>query len=156
MKTFLFAAAIAACLTAAPPDPVVWKLQDLSSTSVKAGTRFNLKLLAAVQRGWHLYSLKPIAEGPIPTRIWIAEGQPFSLAGAVQSPEPQVVQDPTFGMEVELFESDTMFTLPVRVAPGAPLGAQKLIVSASYQSCNSQICLTPKTVQVELPITVGK
>jgi len=156
MKTLLFAAAIAACLAAAPADPVAWKLQDLSAAPIRAGGRFNLKLLATVQQGWHLYSLKPMAEGPIPTRIWIAEGQPFSLAGAVQSPEPQVVQDATFGMEVEVFEGDLQFTLPVRVAPGTPVGAQKLVVSASYQSCNNQICLPPKTVKVELPITVGK
>jgi thiol:disulfide interchange protein DsbD len=156
MKTLLFAAAITACLAAAPADPVAWKLQDLSAAPIRAGGRFNLKLLATVQQGWHLYSLKPMAEGPIPTRIWIAEGQPFSLAGAVQSPEPQVVQDATFGMEVEVFEGDLQFTLPVRVAPGTPVGAQKLVVSASYQSCNNQICLPPKTVKVELPITVGK
>ena len=115
MKTLLFAAAIAACLAAAPADPVAWKLQDLSAAPIKAGARLNLKLLATVQQGWHLYSLKPMAEGPIPTRIWIAEGQPFSLAGAVQSPEPQVVQDATFGVEVEVFEGDLQFTLPVRV-----------------------------------------
>ena len=156
MKTLLFAAAIAACLAAAPADPVAWKLQDLSAAPIRAGGRFNLKLLATVQQGWHLYSLKPMAEGPIPTRIWIAEGRPFSLAGAVQSPGPQVVQDATFGMEVEVFEGDLQFTLPVRVAPGTPVGAQKLVVSASYQSCNNQICLPPKTVKVELPITVGK
>jgi len=156
MKALLFAAAIGVCLVAAPPDPVAWKLLDVPAASIKAGARVNLKLLAAVQKGWHLYSLKPMAEGPIPTRIRIAEGQPFSLAGAVQSPEPQVVQDATFGMEVELFEGDTVFTLPVRVATGVPLGAQTLVVSASYQSCNNQICLPPKTVRVELPITVGK
>ena len=156
MKTLLFAAAIAACLAAAPADPVAWKLQDLSAAPIKAGARLNLKLLATVQQGWHLYSLKPMAEGPIPTRIWIAEGQPFSLAGAVQSPEPQVVQDATFGVEVEVFEGDLQFTLPVRVAIGTPVGAQKVVVSASYQSCNDQICLPPKTVKVELPVTIAR
>ena len=88
-------AAIAALLQAAPPDPVAWKLQNPPAAPVKPGARFNVKLLAAVQEGWHLYSLKPMAEGPVPTRIWLAEGQPFSLAGAVQAPEPQVMQDPT-------------------------------------------------------------
>jgi hypothetical protein len=37
-----------------------------------------------------MLSLRPMAEGPIPTRIWIAGSQHFSLAGAVQSPEPPV------------------------------------------------------------------
>lgn len=155
MRKLLLAVTMAACLVAAPADPVAWKLSPLAAP-VKAGARFSVKLLAEVQEGWHLYSLKPMAEGPVPTRIWIAEGQPFSLAGAVQSPDPQVMQDATFGMEVELYEGEAGFTLPVRVASSAPQGAQKLVVSASYQSCNNKLCLPPKTVKVELPITIGK
>jgi len=156
MKKLFFAAAMAACLAAAPADPVAWKLQNPPAAPVKAGARFNVKLLAEVQDGWHLYSLKPMVEGPIPTRIWIAEGQPFSLAGAVQAPDAQVMQDASFGMEVELYEGEAVFTLPVRVASGAAPGAQKLVVSASYQSCNNKLCLPPKTVKVEVPITIGK
>jgi DsbC/DsbD-like thiol-disulfide interchange protein len=155
MKKLFFTAVMAARLAAAPADPVAWKLQA-PSAPVKAGARFSVKLLAAVQEGWHLYSLKPMAEGPVPTRIWIAEGQPFSLAGTVQSPDPQVMQDPSFGMEVEFYEGEALFTLPLRVSPGAAPGAQKLVVSAAYQSCNDKLCLPPKTVKVEMPIAVGK
>jgi thiol:disulfide interchange protein DsbD len=155
MRKLFFAGVMATWLAAAPADPVAWKLTP-PAAPVKAGARFNVKLLAAVEDGWHLYSLKPMAEGPIPTRIWIAEGQPFSLAGAIQSPDPEVVQDPSFGMEVELYEGEAVFTLPVRAAPGAAPGAQKLVVSASYQSCNNKLCLPPKTVKVEVPITIGR
>jgi thiol:disulfide interchange protein DsbD len=156
MRKLLWTAAMTACLAAAPVDPVAWKLQNAPASPVQAGARFNVKLLAEVQDGWHLYSLKPMAEGPIPTRIWIAGGQPFSLAGAVQSPAPMVMQDPSFGMEVELYEGEAVFALPVRVAAGAAAGAQKLVVSASYQSCNNKLCLPPKTVKVEVPVTIGK
>ncbi len=156
MKKLLLAVAIAAGLAAAPADPVAWKLQNPPAPPVKAGARFNVKLHAEVQEGWHLYSLKPMAEGPIPTKIWIADGQPFSLAGSVQAPEPQVMQDASFGMEVELYEGEAVFTLPVKVGPGAAPGAQRLVVSASYQSCNNKLCLPPKTVKVEAPVTIGK
>ena len=150
-----FAGVMTAYLAAAPADPVAWKLNP-PAMSVKAGARFTVKLLAEVQEGWHLCSLKPMAEGPIPTRIWIAEGQPFALAGAIQSPDPQVMQDASFGMEVELYEGEAVFTLPVRAAASAAPGAQKLVVSASYQSCNNKLCLPPKTVKVEAAITIGK
>jgi thiol:disulfide interchange protein DsbD len=155
MGKLFFAGVMTACLAAAPADPVAWKLNP-PVAPVKPGGRFTVKLLAEVQEGWHLYSLKPMAEGPIPTRIWIAEGQPFALAGAIQSPDPQVMQDASFGMEVELYEGEAVFTLPVRVASGASPGAQKLVVSASYQSCNNRLCLPPKTVRVEVAMTVGK
>ena len=124
--------------------------------AVKPGARFNVKLQAVVQEGWHLYSLKPMAEGPIPTRIWIAEGQPFSLGGSIQAPEPQIMQDPSFGMEVELYEGEAVFAVPVKSPRVSHPGSQKLIVSASYQSCNNKLCLPPKTVKVELPVTIGK
>ena len=156
MRRLLIAAACAAQLLAAPPDPVAWKLQPLSSAPVKAGARVMAKLVATVQEGWHLYSLKPMAEGPIPTRIWLAEGQPFALAGSIQAPDPQVMQDPSFGMEVELYEGEAVFTLPVQVAAGATPGEQKLVVSASYQSCNAKLCLPPKTVKAELSVPISK
>jgi DsbC/DsbD-like thiol-disulfide interchange protein len=149
------AAFLAATLHAAPPDPVSWKLQPLPAARVQAGARIAVKLQATVQEGWHLYGLKPMPEGPIPTRIWIAEGQPFSLAGAIQAPDPQVMQDPSFGMEVELYEGEAVFTLPVKVATGATPGQQKLVVSASYQSCNAKLCLPPKSLQVEVPVTIA-
>ena len=44
----------------------------------------------------------------------------------------------------------------MRIAPAAPGGVRTLVVSASYQSCNNKICLPPKTVKVEAPITIGK
>jgi len=156
MKKLIVAAVLATAMLAAPPDPVAWKLEAALPKPLKPGARFNLKLVAKIQEGWHLYSLKPLAEGPIPTRIWLPEGQPFQLAAMIQASEPQTLQDPSFNMEVELYEGEATFTLPVRLAAGAPGGSQTLVANASYQSCNNKICLPPKTVKVELTIAVSK
>jgi DsbC/DsbD-like thiol-disulfide interchange protein len=156
MKKLMVAAVLAVTICAAPPDPVTWKLDEAPAQPVKPGARFSLKLVAKIQEGWHLYSLKPLAEGPIPTRIWLPEGQPFQLAAAIQASEPQTLQDPSFNMEVELYEVEATFTLPVRIAVGAAGGSQTLVANTSYQSCNNKICLPPKTVKVEIPIAIGK
>lgn len=147
----------AACLAmlAAPADPVVWKAPG-APVKVKAGGRFDLKLTAQIQDGWHLYSMKPVDDGPIPTRIWLPDGQPVQLAGAIRATDPEKLQDPSFGMEVELYEGEAEFTLPLRVAASAPAGPLKLLVNASYQSCNNKICLPPKTVKVEASILVAR
>jgi len=156
MTKLIPAALLAVVLCAAPPDPVAWKLEAPPAKAVKPGARFDLKLVAKIQEGWHLYSLKPVADGPIPTRIWLPEGQPFQLAAAIKASEPQTLQDPSFNMEVEQYEGEATFTLPVRIAAGAAPGSQTLVASASYQSCNNKICLPPKTVRLEMAVPVSK
>ena len=155
MRILSCAALLAASLAAAPPDPVAWKLETPAGP-VKPGAGFTVKLVAKIQSGWHMYSMKQLDDGPVPTRIWIAEGQPFTQSGAVQADEPETMQDPTLHMEVELYESGANFAIPVRVAANAAAGNQTLVVSASYQTCNNSMCLPPKTVKVELPVVIAK
>jgi thiol:disulfide interchange protein DsbD len=143
-------------LPAAPPIPVSWKLSDGPPKAVKAGARFTVKLTAGIQDGWHIYSMKPLDDGPLPTRIWLAAGQPFQLAGPIKGDEPQTLQDPTLHMDVELYEGAAAFSLPVKVAAGAAPGTQNLIVNVQSQSCNNSICLPPATFKVEIPVTIGK
>ena len=156
MWRLIVTAVMAATLAAAPADPISWTVQDASPAVVKAGGRVTVKLVARIDDGWHLYGMKPLPEGPIPTRIWIPEGQPFALAAAVEAARAQTVHDPSFGMEVEIYKRQAVFTLPVRVAGNAAAGPQKMLVNASYQTCDNKICLPPKTVKVEVPVSVSK
>ena len=156
MKSLVCALLLAFSLAGAAPDPVAWKLADGPAKAVKPGARFTVSLLARIDGGWHLYSMKHVEDGPVATRVWLAAGQPFQLAEAVKSSTPETRQDPSFNMEVELYEGEATFTLPLKVAAGTPPGARTLVVNASYQSCNNRICLPPKTVTVELPLTVAK
>lgn len=155
MKSLFLAALAAALLSAAPPDPVAWKA-DAPAKPVKPGARFVVTLTAKVQDGWHIYGMKAVPDGPIPTRVWLADGQPASLAGPVQPDDPQTMRDESFGMEVQLYEGEAGFKLPLAVKAGTAPGALKIVINASYQSCNNKLCLPPKTVKVEAPVTVAK
>ncbi len=139
----------------AAADPVAWKLTD-APKAIKAGGKFTVHLVAEIQEGWHLYSMKHVEDGPVATRVWLADGQKFELADSIKASAPETLQDASFNMEVELYEGQATFTLPLKVVAGAPAGTQTLVVNASYQSCNNKICLPPKTVRVELPVTVSK
>ena len=153
MKRFAPLLLLTAVLVAVP-EPIAWTVQGVPAGPVKPGSKFNIRLVARIQEGWHLYSQKPIAEGPIPTRIWLADRQPFSLAGPIASAEPQAVHDAAFGMEVEIYEREAAFTLPIQVAAGAARGARKLVLHVSYQTCDNRICLPPRTGRVELPVNL--
>lgn len=149
-------AALAVVMLAAAPKPVTWKADDPPAKPVKAGARFTVKVTAHIDRGWHIYSMKPIEDGPIPTRIWLPEGQPFQLAGPIKADDPQTLADPTLHMDVELYQDAAGFSLPLRVLPGAATGTQNLVVNAQAQSCNDSICLPPTTVKLEIPVTIAK
>jgi DsbC/DsbD-like thiol-disulfide interchange protein len=156
MKSLICAALLGLSLYAAPADPVAWKAEEAPAKPVKPGARFTLRLVAKIQPGWHLYSMKPMEDGPVPTRIWLADGQPFQLAGPVKGDEPQTLQDPTLKMEVEQYEGTAGFAVPVKIAAGAAPGTQNLAVNATFQSCNNKMCLPPKTIAVDVPVTIAK
>ncbi len=156
MKILLFGAILALALAATPPDPVEWKLSDGPVRSLKAGARFTVKLAGKVQPGWHMYSMKSLVGGPVPTRIWINDAQPFLLAGTIRADAPMLAQDPSFNMEVETYEGEASFLLPLRVAGDVEPGSQVLPVNVSYQACNNKICLPPKTAKVTLAIDITR
>jgi len=154
MKTLLCFALLTAAVAA--PEPVSWQVRTSPAKPVKAGAPFAVKLAAHIQDGWHLYSMKSVPDGPIPTRIWLAEGQPFQLAGRVQASEPQTLQDPNFQMEIGIYEGEAEFTLPLKVAAGAAAGQGKVLINTSYQTCDNRVCLPPKTVKVEVPVAIAR
>jgi hypothetical protein len=146
---------LAGTAAGAAPNPIHWEVRQGPAKAVKPGARFTVKLAARIDAGWHLYSMKRFTDGPIPTRIWIAEGQSAALSGAVEAPDPLMLQDPNFNMEVEFYAGEAVFLLPLRVRAAAT-GAQKVTVSTSYQACSDRICLPPRTVTIEVPIEVKK
>jgi DsbC/DsbD-like thiol-disulfide interchange protein len=141
---------------AAAPNPVAWKLADTPAKPLRPGAAFTVRLIAQVQEGWHLYWLKPVPDGPVATRIEAQAGGAFQLSGPVRAPEPEIVQDPNFGMEVGHYGGETVFTLPLRVASAVPSGEHQLTVNATWQSCNDKICLPPRTVKVAAPVAVKR
>ena len=104
--------------------------------------------------GWHLYSVTQ-APPPIATRITVPAGQPFALAGSVEGPTPRVAFDQSFGIDTEFYEDSATFVVPVKVAADAPGGKRKLRIDTYFQLCNDQLCLPPKTVSVEVELTIA-
>ena len=125
-----------------------------SAKTLRPGAVYKVHLTAAIEPEWHLYSLVPVENGPVATRIWLPDGQPFTLSGDITTPEPQRIQDPNFGIEVGFYEGSPQFVLPVRVASGGRDGRQILQISVRFQACNDQMCLPPRTVKLETPVEI--
>lgn len=149
----LAALLLAVAVLPAAENPVAWSFKTMPKKPVKPAENFTLRLVAAIERGWHLYSIDQPSGGPIATEISLAGGSPFEL-GAVTGPKPHVLFDANFDMQVGFYAEKAEFSLPLKAGPDAPPGLQKLLVEARYQSCNDRLCLPPKTVKLEASVEV--
>lgn len=117
---------------------------------VHPGESAVVSVTAAIDPGWHLYSVVPTGaiNGPRVTEIESA-GRWKSLSPTSED-RPLTVVDPNFGMTVRLHEKMAVFTRVFRVPVGSKTGFQSVPVSLTYESCNNSICLPPVTARISL------
>jgi len=113
-----------------------------------------VKLPLEVRTGYHCNSNKPLDDYLIPLKLTWA-------AGPLESPEvtypvPQMEKysfSPTpLSVYTGNFELITKFKVAASAAPGQTVITGKL----KYQACNDRMCLTPKTIDVSIPIDIIK
>lgn len=140
----------------AAANPVAWEAKaNLPAAPLKTGDTFTIDLTAHIEKGWHLYSLTPIENGPRPTRITITAGQGFELGGKVRAPDPITAKDPNFGVETEFYEDNVTFTVPIKVTLQAAKGKTAATVQVRYQTCNDRNCLPPEVVKLPVPVEIA-
>jgi len=138
-------------------DPVRWSASVADpKRAARAGERIDIQLSADLDKGWHLYSLTPVPQGPAPTIIGLTVGQPFTLAGEIAEPLPLTKYDPNFDRDTSFFEDAVTFVLPVKIDASAKAGAQVVNVAVSFQVCDSHVCLPPARLVVAAPVTITK
>lgn len=144
------------CLAQAP-DPIHWSLNsERKIASLRPGEKFTLQLKARIDGGWHLYSTEQPPGGPLATRIKVPEGQPFELAGTIDEPPPRVEFDRNFSLDTQFFEGEAVFGVPLRVSRKASGGNQAAKVAVTFQSCNSRMCLPPRTATLTISLNVRR
>lgn len=156
MTPLLLSLLMTCAVWAAPPQPAHWTISaPAPETAVARGAQIRIKVSVDIDEGWHIYSLKKLEDGPIPTTVQLPKDQPaFRQTGPVEAPPPVSRYEETFQMQVESYEEEVEFLIPVEVANDAPAGAAVLKIEARYQSCDNKQCLPPRTVKLELPLVV--
>lgn len=143
----ILSALACAAPSASAQTPVHWTAA--APAVVASGAVTNVKLKASIDDGWHIYAVNQGPGGPVPTRITLASGQPFSLAGLVTATSvPRTQFDSSFGINVMMHEKLAEFALPVQVDPTAHIGVDTLHVNARYQACNASLCMPPQTAKL--------
>ena len=137
----------------AEPPKVHWTAA-LRPALVRAGEHAQIALTAAVDEPWHLYSLKIVPDGNIPTKPELVSGGSLSQDGPTVQPNAKMVRDANFkNALIEYYEQGVAFGVPVKVAPGA-VGSKSAKVSVHYQVCKEGQCLIPVTEEVAVAFSL--
>lgn len=146
---------VAVSSTAMAQDPLTWTVAPANGVkSIPAGSIALIELTGKIEPGWHIYSLTQGPGGPVPTRIILPAEQPFALSGTIKSSPPDFKFDENFKIDVEYYEREAAFTVPVKVEEAAKPGTHDLSISVRYQACTTTICLPARTEKLKLPLTI--
>lgn len=138
----------------AATNPVKWTVAD-STGQLQPGSVATVRLAAAIDSGWYVYSLTQKAGGPIPMTISVAPSPPFRLEGNVSGPEPVVIFDKEFGIETERYEGTPAFVVPVALDATPAARPQTLDIKVRYQACNATLCLPARTTVLTTPVRIA-
>lgn len=129
------------------------------SLPLKSGDKLMGKFMVGIDPGWHISSLTQPDGGPVRTEITLAEKQPFKFAGPIIGPKPHVEHSDAFDSNVETYTGTVVFTIPLVATEDVPfdkLRARPLVVEITYQACNEETCLLPRTEKVSCIIDEAK
>ncbi len=131
--------------------PVKWTLAA-DPAAVAPGGKVLLKLTAAIDPEWHMYS----ATSPP------GAGQPLVLKAEnpavdnviVYQPNPEKKFDPLANVETERYEGTVVFLLDTQLTKDAPAGPLELTSQIRYSACTDKMCLPPRKVTATGAVTV--
>ena len=158
MSFLLLAMAVMAALASHPVVaqqklPITWAATSANG-SVAAGASVLIEVTATIDDGWHLYSLTQQTP-PDPTRITVADGQPFTLGGKIEAPTPESGFDKAQDAETEYYTDSVAFKVPVSAARTAKPGKYVVHIKATWQACNGSLCIRPQTSTIDVPVQVA-
>ena len=134
-------------------NPATWSAK-VEPGEIKAGGKGTLKLTINLDEGWHVYSLTQ-PPPPRALKLKLEDNDIFTQAGNAAQPKPKVKFDPNFQIDTETFDGSATFSIPFAVASTAAPGPQKVAAKVTFQVCDSERCLRPKTITVESDVKIA-
>jgi len=135
-------------------SPKVLSLTPPASIAVKAGETTKSTLSVTVAPGYHATSNKPVDGYLIPLKLTWSPG-PLTAASVV-FPKPQIQKLGFSARPVSVFTGNFDIVTQFRVASDAVPGTSTAIGKLHYQACDDRSCLPPTTIEVSVPVVIGK
>jgi thiol:disulfide interchange protein DsbD len=125
---------------------VYWQYEVLASGALC----YEVHLKAQLRPSWHIYSQHMPQGGPLPTRITFFPHWSATLKGKIKEiGTSKIKQEPLFHVDVRYYEDQVAFIQKIFLA-----GPRKTMIQVcvSYQVCNDQYCLAPRTDLFTIPL----
>lgn len=146
---FFFTALLSTTLFSQVLAPVKWSFSVKEAGNCEA----ELTLTATIEKGWHLYSQKPVEDGPVPTTFTFIKSASYELAGKTKEPKGITKHEPVFGADLTFFEHEAVFTQKIKIK-----SEKDFVVKGSleFMVCDDGRCLPPETVNFEFKVKGSK
>lgn len=120
-------------------DPVKWNY----STKKISDCEYQLIFKAKIDGNWHMYGQKAYDDGPVSTSFHFTESPDYSLVGKTKEGKLIKKLDSQFGVELEFFEHEAVFTQNIKVKAPKTVEVKG---NVEFMVCNDRQCLPPKTL----------
>jgi thiol:disulfide interchange protein DsbD len=143
---FLLLAGIVITSAAVAQNPVSW---TFSSKKINAN-QYEIQMTATIQKGWHLYSQSQPGDAIAqPTSISFNRNPLVSMEGKIKEVGTlEKIKDEVLDVSANQYSNRVVFVQRVKKKAKANTN---LTGNLSFQTCNDEKCLPPKTI----PFTVA-
>lgn len=127
-------------------NPVKWT----HSIKAKGSGKYEVRMSAVLEKGWHIYSQHTPDGGPIPTSVVFTKNPLITLVGSVKEVgKLENHYEKLFGVNVKQFSNEVTFVQELTVK-----GKVKTNISGTleYMMCNDTECLPPASQRFSLAL----
>lgn len=127
-------------------DPVKW---TFTAKKINANS-YEVRLMAVIENGWHIYSQSTPDGGPVPTLVSFTKNPLLTLSGTVKEiGKLEQRHEEIFGVDVKQYSHKVEF---VQVVNSKGKVKTSITGSVEFMVCNDTQCLPPSTKKFSLAI----
>jgi hypothetical protein len=125
-----------------------------ASVSTARGGKTDVVLSLRIAPGYHANSNKPNDSYLIPMSLTWNDGplKPIS----VKFPKPETERLGFSTRPVSVFTGSFDLVTHLQAAADAAPGSASIVGKLHYQACNDHTCLTPRTIEIRVPVEIVK
>ena len=126
----------------------------MDSTRAKIGSTVEAKLVLQLREGYHVNSNTPAEDYLIPLKLTWNAG-PLSPVEVI-FPKPRLEKYQFSEKPLSVFSGTFEVTARFKVAATATSGYAAMTGKLRYQACTDRMCLTPKNMDISIPLEILK